>query len=357
MEWTGEADGVFRGGGVKGLGLAGALEAFGTHRKWPVKRWVNVAGASAGAIIAAYLAYEKSPDVGKKISALLDPERLAAFQDFPLHRKYLGGVPSLLLKHGMAPGKAFERWFDGVLAGSTFTIAKTNDDWAFSRLKLIACDVTNRKLIVLPEDLPKYRELGRTAPIDPGEFKISRATRMSMSIPYFFEPIELELVRDGQGNSIPPRPATIVDGGTLSNFPVWIFDVAEPKRPTFGFTLKGGSGVGAGFNRYARLLPWFGRFALDIFHTAQEAWDERFMTHSTKVRTFAVDATVAGPDGRPHPVNTTDFRLSKQLQEQLIQNGRNAANEFLDRFDVSQYMNTLHVALPTGSYSDLAPTL
>ena len=356
MEWTNEADGVFRGGGVKGLGLAGALEAFGTHQKWRIERWVNVAGASAGAVIAAYLAYDKTPDVGKRMSALLDPQRLAAFQDFPFHRKYLGGVPSLLLKHGMAPGRAFEKWFDTALGGSTFTIAKTDDDWRFSRLKLIACDVTNHKLLVLPEDLPKYRELGRTDPIDPDKFKISRAARMSMSIPYFFEPIELELVRDEHGERIPPRPATIVDGGTLSNFPVWIFDVAEPKRPTFGFTLRGGSGFGAGFDRYARLLPWLGRFAVDIFHTAQEAWDERFMTHSTKVRTFAVDATVITPDGKPYPVNTTDFELSRDLQEQLIQNGRNAANEFLDRFDVRDYMNTLHAALPVVRQPTLAPT-
>ena len=56
MEWIEEADGVFRGGGVKGLGLAGALLGFAEHPTKPVKKWVNVAGASAGAIIACYLA-------------------------------------------------------------------------------------------------------------------------------------------------------------------------------------------------------------------------------------------------------------------------------------------------------------
>ena len=49
MEWIDEADGVFRGGGVKGLGLAGALLGFAEHPEKPVKQWVNVAGASAGA--------------------------------------------------------------------------------------------------------------------------------------------------------------------------------------------------------------------------------------------------------------------------------------------------------------------
>jgi len=348
MEWTKQADGVFRGGGVKGLGLAGALEGFAAHPTYPVTQWVNVAGASAGAILASYMAVDKSPNVGEKMVALLDPEKLASFQDFPLRQKYLGGIPRLVLKHGMAPGKAFEQWFDDVLGGATFSVAKTDDDWQHSRLKLIACDVTNRKLLVLPEDLPKYREPGSTEPLDPDKFKISRAARMSMSIPYFFEPIELELVSTG-------KRATIVDGGTLSNFPVWIFDVGEPKRPTFGFTLEGGSGVGEGANRLARLLPWGGRLGFDIFHTAQEAWDDRFVTHTTKVRTLTVDATIKDPDGKLYRVNTTDFKLTQERQQALIENGRRAATDFLDRFDMANYLNTLHAQLPVTAPVEPVP--
>ena len=37
MDWIEEADGVFRGGGVKGLGLAGALLGFAEHPEKPVK--------------------------------------------------------------------------------------------------------------------------------------------------------------------------------------------------------------------------------------------------------------------------------------------------------------------------------
>ncbi len=47
------ADGVFQGGGVKGIALVGALLGF-AERGWT--RWVNVAGAGTGAIVAAYLA-------------------------------------------------------------------------------------------------------------------------------------------------------------------------------------------------------------------------------------------------------------------------------------------------------------
>jgi len=57
-----KADAVFEGGGVKGIGLVGAVavaEEKGYH-------WVNVAGTSAGAIVAALLAapsgLNRSPD-------------------------------------------------------------------------------------------------------------------------------------------------------------------------------------------------------------------------------------------------------------------------------------------------------
>jgi NTE family protein len=355
-EWQGEADGVFRGGGVKGLALAGALTAFAKHPKWPVKRWVNVAGASAGAIIASYLAFDKSDEVGQHMIDLLDPKKLASFQDFPLGSEFIGGIPRLIFEHGMAPGDKFTEWFDGVLKGSTFSIAiddvtrkvaadQGKSDWDFSRLKLIAADVTNRRLLVLPEDLPKYRLKGASATIDPAAFPISHAARMSMSIPYFFQPVELERVRDDDGNELAePVESTIVDGGTLSNFPVWIFDSGTPRRPTFGFTLEGGSGVGGGLTKMTRLMPWAVRFGFDIFHTAQEAWDVRFQTHSTQVRTFASSATVM-VDGKPVPVNTTDFDLSKVLQTGLIENGVAAANAFLDKFDMKNYFNTLHATL------------
>ncbi len=130
--------------------------------------------------------------------------------------------------------------------------------------------------------------------------------------------------------------STIIDGGTLSNFPVWLFDVdtnnTQPlTRPTFGFTLTGGKGVGAGFNKVVSRMPWAVRFGFDIFHTSQEAWDTRFVSHSTRVRSIAVDAgTIA----------TTQFNLTTADQDLLINNGRAAANAFLAKFTLADYENT-----------------
>lgn len=338
MDWIDEADGVFRGGGVKGLGLAGALLGMAEHPTKPINRWVNVAGASAGAIIAATLACGKTP---ADLEKLLRETDFAQFQDFPLRRKLIGGVPNLLLRHGLARGEAFRTWLSAELGGATFASVRSGDaataghaeghGW---RLKLIAADITFRRLLVLPEDLSLYRLPKGTAPIDPDDFEIATAARMSMSIPYFFEP--MQLVDNATG-----RTATIVDGGTLSNFPVWLFDVADraPARPTFGFTLKGGHGVGEGLHRIERLLPWGVRTGFDMFHTAQEAWDQRFQSHSTRVRTLAVDAA---------DVSTTDFTLSRERQELLVGNGRAAAKEFLDAFRLESYINTFHRTIVEG---------
>jgi NTE family protein len=332
MEWIDEADGVFRGGGVKGLALAGALCGFAEHPTKPVRTWKNVAGASAGAIIACYLATGHDAD---EMLELMQKTNFAQFADFPLRSELLGAA-RLLVRHGMAPGKAFERWFDDVLGGATFAaVRKPEADGTGAAwwLKLIACDVTSRRLLVLPDDLATYRDPKTGAQIDPDAFRIARAARMSMSIPYFFQPIEL--LDESR------RRCTIVDGGTLSNFPVWLFDVdpavagRPPSRPTFGFTLSGGKGLGGPLG-LVKVAPWGLRFAFDIFHTAQEAWDARFVSHSTRVRTLAVDAA---------DVATTQFDLSPEKQALLVRNGREAARAFLDGFSLADYENTFHARL------------
>lgn len=332
MQWIDEADAVFRGGGVKGLALAGALCGFAEHPTKPVHTWKSVAGASAGAIIACYLATGHDAE---EMLELMQKTSFGQFADFPGGNKELG-IARLLAGRGMAPGNAFEHWFDDVLGGATFAAVRKPagtdplDPWW---LKLIAVDVTAGRLLVLPGDLQLYRDPSTGRPIDPNDFPIARAARMSMSIPYFFDPVELV---DTQG-----RTCLIVDGGTLSNFPVWLWDVDPkvsghlPTRPTFGFTLSGGHGFGPP-SFVTKVTPWHLRFAFDIFHTAESAWDERFVSHSTRVRTLAVDADDVG---------TTDFNLSQEKQELLVHNGRVAATAFLDSFSLEQYENTYHAGL------------
>jgi NTE family protein len=139
--------------------------------------------------------------------------------------------------------------------------------------------------------------------------------------------------------------STIVDGGVLSNFPVWIFDVADrdARRPTFGFKLVGGRGVGGSLEKLIRVFGWPVLMGTEIFHTAMEAWDAYWASHSTSVRTCPISAGEIG---------TTDFHLSESEKQSLIGSGRQGARAFLDawhpRLYVNGYGRKLAEAAPTG---------
>ncbi len=89
------------------------------------------------------------------------------------------------------------------------------------KLQVIVSDLTEQRLLVLPKDAHK---LGIE---DPDELSVALAIRMSTSIPGFFEPVSFTNRKTG-------REHLIVDGGMLSNFPLWLFDAEEPLWPTIG---------------------------------------------------------------------------------------------------------------------------
>ncbi len=77
-------------------------------------------------------------------------------------------------------------------------------------MPVIVSDLTAKRLLVLP------MEAGVLG-VEPDEFDVAQAVRMSMSIPVFFEPVRWDNPDTGEQH-------VIVDGGMLSNFPVWLFD-------------------------------------------------------------------------------------------------------------------------------------
>lgn len=315
------ADGVFQGGGVKGLALAGALVGFADSKQHPesfVDEWVQLAGTSAGAIVAAYLACGHSAaDTAK----LIEKTDFTQFEDWGPGGQLLGGAIGLARNHGLAHGEAFRDWFREQLNDQTFGDVKA----ANRDLKLIATDITRREMLVLPDSLGHYRLSEDSPLIDPLAFSIADAVRMSMSIPFFFQPIELVHSEGGR--------STIVDGGVLSNFPVWIFDVADhdPLRPTFGFKLVGGMVAGGSLDRISNAFGWPIRTGVDIFHTATEAWDKYWVSHSTYVRTCAISSGDIG---------TTDFNLSNEQKQWLLDSGKKAAASFLDEWNSAHYVNS-----------------
>jgi NTE family protein len=310
------ADGVFQGGGVKGIALAGALEEFAHNQKYPVSDWVQLAGTSAGAIVAAYLACGHGPDDTAKLIKETDFKQ---FRDWGRSGPVIGGGINLIRNHGLCHGSVFEDWFDAKIGGETFAGIAAGH----RTLKMIASDITRREMLVLPEDLAGYSLTPKGPLIDPASFPVARAVRMSMSIPYFFQPVKLYHPTAGA--------CTIVDGGILANFPVFIFDAeTKPKRPTFGFKLYSERQQGPRLERFIRRACWPLGEGIDIFHTTTDAWDERAASHSTVVRTIPISARQVG---------TTQFSIEPKQRDELLASGRDAAAKFLDGWDPGEYIN------------------
>ncbi|MEX2415855.1 MAG: patatin-like phospholipase family protein [Paenibacillaceae bacterium] len=294
---------VFEGGGVKGIAIVGAVQAaeeFGFE-------FNEVAGTSSGAIIASLLAAGYTSQQIKQL--ILD----TPFQQFVKTKTHLlGSTLHLLLKKGLYSGDPLEQWVYQQLAKKgIYTFA----DLPARKLRIIASDISEGRLMVLPDDLPLYD-------IDPSTFLVSRAVRMSASIPYFFEPV---LIRKKKAT-----PIYIVDGGLLSNFPLWIFDKEHMQSerlsrtiiPSIGFQL-----VGKLEQVPRRIIGPITMFYA-LFATMMEAHDERYIEDHNRYRTIKIPTL---------GVRTTQFDLSDEVSMRLFESGYGAGRKFIKQWSISAY--------------------
>jgi NTE family protein len=298
-------DAVFEGGGVKGIGLVGAL----TVIEEAGYQWGNLAGTSAGAIVASLVAAGYSALELKEIVGSLDYNKfkqITVLDRVPL----IGPLLNLIIKRGVFSGDYLENWITQLLAAKgikTFgqLVVPGEDDPRYRyKLQVVTSDISNEMMVVLPQGASKYG-------INPDDFPVAQAVRMSMSIPFFFEAIK-------QGTTY------FVDGGILSNFPVWLFDSQGiPEWPTFGFKF---------------IEPEYGRpnktgspfeLAKSIFQTMMEAHDKVHVENEDFLRTIAIPTL---------GVQATDFGLSQTQRDALFQSGRQSAQTFLKTWDFQAYV-------------------
>jgi len=319
-----KTDAVFEGGGVKGIGLVGAVYEI-ENAKYEFE---NIAGTSAGAIVASLLAAGYKSE---EIKAELERLNYNDFKDEGLLDKLgvIGKGLSIGFEYGIYEGEYFEDWLDNLLRAkgkSTFGDIKTqySEDKYKYKLQVIAADITDRKLLVLPGDLKDFG-------YDPDQFSISRAVRMSMSIPVFFEPVKL---RDNSG-----RTHYIVDGGVLSNYPVWLLDDGskKPEWPTFGFKLvEPDKRAFKGPDRNPINNPI--SFLKAVMGTMMDAHDNYHIsrTRGDFDRTIGIP-TVVKINGREKEIKTTDFDITRDESIVLFNNGAEAAKNFLKTWNFEDW--------------------
>src|SRR5437660_12705178 len=103
------ADGVFSGGGIKGLAFAGALAA---AEESGYRYWHELAGTSAGAITAMALAVGYDARGIKDALDTFDFERIADY-GFPVH--LIGAARNLIFHESVVEGDELTDFIRGLL--------------------------------------------------------------------------------------------------------------------------------------------------------------------------------------------------------------------------------------------------
>ena len=301
-----KADIVCEGGGVKGIALLGAIYYL-EEQGYTFERF---AGTSAGAIVTSLLAVGYTGKDLKSMLLNLD------FKDFYVKNKlnllpFIGPTISLFKNKGLFSGNNIEEYLDNLYKAKGKTKFKDISINGVSPLKIIASDITNKRLLILPDDLVKYD-------IDPLEFSIAKAVRMSISIPFYFNPV---ILKNGKNSSF------IVDGGLLSNFPIWLFDVENnPRWPTFGLKLISNNDLKTVSPSKSNLIT----YSCDVIDTILTKDDEAFLNNKDSVRTIKI---------RTYDVGTVDFNISKDEYIKLINSGYNCAKNFLTKWNFKSYIS------------------
>ncbi|QIR41713.1 patatin-like phospholipase family protein (plasmid) [Tolypothrix sp. PCC 7910] len=332
------ADAVFEGGGVKGIAFLGALRCCSDIGIC----WKKLAGTSAGAITAALLAADFTIEELEEIIGKLNFMDFLTKKTSPL---IFNGDPSddldnplwmiinveAVAKTGEYSTAPFKKWLQETLSSRNF---KTFNDIKDKEreLKIVISDISIGQMLVLPDDLitnNSNQDLELDNQLVPKldiennkQFEVAEAVRLSMSIPFFFEPGYL-------GDNV------IVDGGVLSNFPLWIYDVnpemgKPPEWPTFGFRLINQQvqqpSLKTNNTKKMNAIEIF----MAIMHTMNVASDRYHLRKSGKNRVIELN---------DNGIKTTQFNLTDDEKTKLYVDGYNNTKQFfLEKWNWDEHL-------------------
>lgn len=327
---TRPADLVLSGGGVKGVGLVGAV----VRLMEAGYRAYRVAGTSAGSIVGAIVAAGEAAG-GIEPAQIRDIAMSIDYTKFldpgPLERlPVLGPAWAILEGKGVYKGD-YARDFVAdqlrELGVETFGDLRLDDDQLAPdqryRLAVTATDVTRGQLVRLPFD---YRDVYG---LDPDEQPVADAVRASMSIPFLFRPVTL--------TSAAGLESTLVDGGLLSNYPIDSLDRVDgnpPRWPTLGVTLL--PNLPAGNDKVipglAPVRAFSGpRLLEQVLTTILVGRDQAYLNEPwVSARTIRVDSTEVG---------VVEFDAPREQIDALYLQGYDAATKFLTSWDEEAYLS------------------
>ncbi len=301
---------VFQGGGIKGSAYAGAVGVLAEHDLLGgVER---VAGTSAGAITACMLAIGAGPE------GLMRSVKTTNFGSFLDTGWGLIGEAERLVRHyGVAKGEHFVQ-----LLGDEIERYAGDRHITLGGLRDLAAREPGRyaNLYVVASNITRQRPQVFCADNHP-DMPIWQAVRTSMSIPFIFEPVDV----NGE---------IYVDGGLAWNYPIDLFDheehhLAQPmgdnprSDDTLGFVLEPQPLVEAGVRDWSSLPGHTENvvaYAISIMGFMSETANNLHVHPDDLARTVFID------DLR---VRATDFKAPASVVEKLIESGARATRAFL----------------------------
>lgn len=302
---------VFEGAGIRGIAYCGALmEMDKTGDLQGIKR---VAGTSSGAITAGLISIGYSP---QEIYNIIGSTNFAKFNDGGWI--FIGGFSRLKNRFGYYKGHAFLHWLEELIERKT-----GNADITFEQLYALAQqDSHYKELVVTAMCLNKQEPFYFSSHTYP-KMRIADAIRASMAIPYYFEPIIID--KEGKTykkKEMKPEHDVCVDGGFVSNFPIYIFD-QQPFNSdrTVGFRIDQDEQI-ANDSTTRELVDIpiedIGDFSVAFYYVIKETMNRYMLTERDWERTVSISDASIGPKVK---------KLSQEEKELLINAGRKAWRE------------------------------
>lgn len=293
--------GVFAGGGIKGIALAGA--AAGAMECG--YRFERAIGTSSGALVASLLiAGYDSDELADAVAEIPWPELADSvpLASVPLVGKQLSFVFGL----GQCSGKVLERVWRGLLRAKGI---RRFSDLPTDSLKVVTTDLTHQRGVVIPDHLSDYGIAGE-------RYSVARAVRMSSAVPFFFRPVPLRSLRTG-------TTALMADGALTSNFPL---ELVRSHLPILGFKFADAESL-------AQPMPIAGPSSLVRAVVAAS------VRASGTVRGTLLDrATLVEIPAERDPL---DFNVTPHQARRLFEGGRLAAHRFFGQLEEEAVLSYL----------------
>jgi NTE family protein len=315
---------VFEGAGIRGIAYCGALmELDERHLLQGVKR---VGGTSSGAITAALLSVGYTP---QEIYTLIGETNFGKFNDgFGF---FVGGFIRMKNRLGYYKGDAFQEWLEELIEKKT-----GQKNITFLELQQRAASSSNfKELAVTATSLNYQQALYFHAETYPN-MRIVDAVRASMAVPYYFEPV----IIDEHGTRIAnkkrkPEHHVLVDGGFVSNFPIFVFDLppfcdasgTDAPRPciarTMGFRIDPMEQIinDQGSRELVKMHAGsLSGYSAAFFTVIKETLNRQMLIEEDWARTVSISDGRIGPKVK---------RLSEKEKMRLVNEGRKGVIQYL----------------------------